>query len=134
MSQIEKLKSSLAHIENEDITKLKEIIKSIKSDPNAIPFKNPLNLNDEGLKDYLIIVKTPMDLLTIEKKLARKQYEIIQNVFDDIQLVWDNCRLFNIEGSYIYNQADYMDTLSKEIFGKVYKFYYSGTKYFIYLF
>jgi hypothetical protein len=40
-----------------------------------------------------------MDMSTIKKKLNNSKYNTLQEVIDDIQLIWDNCRLYNIEGS-----------------------------------
>jgi Bromodomain len=47
--------------------------------------------NRPGLTDYPIIVKKPMDLGTIKKKIKKKEYSTIQEAADDVQLVWKNC-------------------------------------------
>ena len=46
-----------------------------------------------------MIVKTPMDLGTVRKKLMNNKYETVEAVFDDIQLIWDNCKTYNQVGS-----------------------------------
>lgn len=48
-----------------------------------------------GLTDYPQIVKNPMDLSTINKKLREDRYHTVEEVLDDIQLIWDNCKLYN---------------------------------------
>ncbi len=40
-----------------------------------------------------------MDLGTIKNNLNDNKYAFFQDVLSDIQLVWDNCKKFNIEGS-----------------------------------
>jgi hypothetical protein len=52
-----------------------------------------------GLLDYPSIVKNPMDLGTIQTKLSNGQYLYVEDMIDDIQLVWDNCKLYNSPGS-----------------------------------
>lgn len=36
-----------------------------------------------------------MDLSTINKKLREERYHIVEEVLDDIQLIWDNCKVYN---------------------------------------
>jgi Transcription factor involved in chromatin remodeling, contains bromodomain len=52
-----------------------------------------------NLIDYPILIKHPMDLGTIKKKLKTNKYKNITDFLDDIQLVWNNCKLYNQEGS-----------------------------------
>lgn len=51
-----------------------------------------------GLTDYPQLVKYPMDLSTINKKLREERYHIVEEVLDDIQLIWDNCKIYNEQG------------------------------------
>lgn len=43
-----------------------------------------------------------MDLNTISKKLREEKYRTVENVLDDIQLIFDNCKIYNIPGSVVY--------------------------------
>ncbi len=52
-----------------------------------------------GLTDYLNIIKYPMDLNTANKKLKEEKYSKIEDVLDDIQLIWDNCKTYNPDNS-----------------------------------
>ena len=62
-----------------------------------------------NLIDYPIIIKHPMDLSTIKKKLKSSKYKIINDFIDDIQLIWDNCKLYNQEGSVnLLNNSSYL--------------------------
>lgn len=42
-----------------------------------------------------------MDLATCKKKLASHQYKSAEECCDEIQLIWDNCKKYNAEGSVI---------------------------------
>lgn len=48
-----------------------------------------------GLSDYCFLIKHPMDLGTVSSKLKNNRYENVEEVFDDIQLIWDNCKTYN---------------------------------------
>jgi hypothetical protein len=54
-----------------------------------------------------------MDLGTIQTKLSNGEYLYVEDMIDDIQLIWDNCKTYNLPGSvtldlfkWIYNIAD----------------------------
>ena len=40
-----------------------------------------------------------MDLGTVKSKLSGSGYETIEDFLDDIQLIWDNCKVYNAQGS-----------------------------------
>ena len=64
--------------------------------------------------DYPTIVKRPMDFATIKKTLHKGgKYETFEDVFNEVQLIWDNCKTYNMAGSEIYKLAEYMEKLSK---------------------
>ena len=55
-----------------------------------------------------------MDFSTIKKALAKGgKYETYDDVFADVQLIWDNCKTYNMAGSEIYKLAEYMEKLAK---------------------
>ena len=55
-----------------------------------------------------------MDFSTIKKALHKGgKYETYEDVFADIQLIWDNCKTYNMAGSEIYKLAEYMEKLAK---------------------
>jgi len=99
---------------------LKLILKKVKSEPNAIGFLEPVDYKKYGLVDYLKIIKQPMDLKTIEYKLNNYEYNDEINFIYDLQLIWDNCKKYNMEGSLIFQQAEEMerkcDTYLREYF------------------
>lgn len=70
----------------------------------ANPFYEPVDWVALDLPTYPKIVKKPMDLSTIRKKLDEQQYPTAQKFFDDFKLMIRNCFLFNPGGTPV-NQA-----------------------------
>ena len=56
-----------------------------------------------------------MDLSTIKKQLKKSFYKKISEVVEDINLIWSNCKTYNIEGSDIYNSAVYMEDFTARL-------------------
>jgi hypothetical protein len=123
-------KSSLTQIEPNDIIILKNIINDISLQDEANPFLYPVDTN--LYQDYLRSINNhPMDISTIKKKLENNRYNIIQEVVDDFQLIWDNCRIYNREDSLIYAQAERMDKFCKETFNSYYHIQQNEKKNFV---
>ena len=61
--------------------------------PLAVLFREPV---DTGIyQDYLDVVKKPMDLKTIRKKLRKRRYSSVKEWQDDVNLIWKNCQAYN---------------------------------------
>ena len=54
-----------------------------------------------------------MDLLTVKEKLMAGRYATYEEVFGDLQLIWDNCKLYNMAGSEIYKICERMEKTAK---------------------
>lgn len=63
------------------------------------PFLTPVDPVALNIPNYNEIVKNPMDLGTIQTKLANNQYENADQFEHDVRLVFTNCYLFNPEGT-----------------------------------
>ena len=70
-----------------------------------------------GLPDYFDIVKNPIDLGTIKKKLDQGVYRDSNAFVDDVNLCFDNAILYNPVGSLVHNFAQKL----KKQFAKLYK-------------
>ncbi|KAI6121433.1 hypothetical protein F5141DRAFT_1211118 [Pisolithus sp. B1] len=75
-------------------------------------FLNPVN--GEEVVDYYDVIKRPMDLSTMEHKLNTNQYSNMKTFIDDTQLIFDNCRLYNPEGSVYVKHAAKLERFMKE--------------------
>ncbi len=71
------------------------LLETVCSDPNAQPFLEPVDWQELELLDYPKIVKTPMDLSTVRAKLLSGEYATLEEFIAQIQLIWDNCKLYN---------------------------------------
>lgn len=69
-------------------------------------FREPVDWKGLGLTDYLQIVKDPRDLGSIKKKIEEQGYEKVEDIANDIRLVWSNCMLYNRDGSEYYHLAN----------------------------
>ena len=65
----------------------------------------PVDPVELGLPDYFDIIKKPMDLGTIHKKLDAGNYHDIDNFQADTNLTFDNAMTYNEEGSVVYDMA-----------------------------
>ncbi|RLV90835.1 Bromodomain-containing factor 1 [Spathaspora sp. JA1] len=63
------------------------------------PFLSPVDTVSLNIPNYTEIVKEPMDLGTIQTKLANNQYENGDEFEHDVRLVFKNCYIFNPEGT-----------------------------------
>eukprot|EP01119_Soliformovum_irregulare_P024782 TRINITY_DN897_c0_g1_i1.p1 TRINITY_DN897_c0_g1~~TRINITY_DN897_c0_g1_i1.p1 ORF type:complete len:672 (-),score=180.13 TRINITY_DN897_c0_g1_i1:112-2127(-) len=71
----------------------------------SLPFRSPVDPIAQRVPDYLNIVETPMDLLTIREKLKSNQYEKQEDCIEDIRLIFSNCLLYNKSTSEISKMA-----------------------------
>ena len=69
---------------------------------DCAPFLEPVDWRGLELYDYPTIIKKPMDLGTIQRKLERNQYPSAAYCVADIRRVWSNCMTYNTEGSDFY--------------------------------
>ncbi|KAE9599371.1 putative chromatin remodeler Bromodomain family [Lupinus albus] len=78
------------------------IIRKIMKMDAAEPFNVPVNPEALGIPDYFNIIDTPMDFGTICRRLENNEkYMNSEDVFKDVQYIWDNCYKYNNKGDYI---------------------------------
>ena len=81
---------------NPDAPLWRDVLKSIKAKPKlAFYFAKPVDHVALNIPLYPTIVKTPMDLQTIERKLAANEYAELDDFAKDVRLVFSNAMLFN---------------------------------------
>jgi histone acetyltransferase len=79
------------------------------------PFREPVDYEAFGLLDYPNIIKRMMDLGTIRRNLKSDTYKYLESAFEDIQLVWDNCKLYNVEDSMIHKTAVKLEKITESL-------------------
>lgn len=90
-------------------------LRSVLSHKWAWPFKEPVDAEKLGLKDYHTIITHPMDLGTIKTRLEAGYYHHPDNLAADIRLVFTNARTFNPPASDVHIMAA---TLAEAFEGK----------------
>ncbi|KAK4438359.1 Bromodomain-containing protein 4B [Sesamum alatum] len=79
-----------------------EVIRKIMKMDAAEPFNVPVNPVALGIPDYFDVIDTPMDFGTICSNLEKGvKYKNSEDVFKDVQYIWDNCYKYNNKGDYI---------------------------------
>lgn len=81
--------------------KLTLILNYLIDNPEAAEFLHPVEWESLGLSDYLSVVKHPMHLLKVQEKLKNREYKLVEEVLDHIELIWDNCKEYNPSGVMI---------------------------------
>lgn len=84
------------------------VLKAVWKHPNAWPFHAPVNAVQLHIPDYHDVIKTPMDLGTIEKRLQNHFYNDVSECIYDFTTIFVNC--------YVYNEAgDAVVKIAKEL-------------------
>ncbi|XP_036974205.1 bromodomain-containing protein 3-like isoform X1 [Acanthopagrus latus] len=83
---------------NEQLKFCNDILKEMLSKKHvayAWPFYKPVDAVALQLHDYHDIIKYPMDLSTVKKKMDRGEYQDAQGFAADIRLIFSNCYKYN---------------------------------------
>lgn len=72
---------------------MRQILSELGNHASAWPFQNPVSADD--VPDYYEVIKSPMDLATLETNLENNKYATLDQFLADTQLIFDNCRFYN---------------------------------------
>ncbi|KAI8323666.1 Bromodomain-containing protein [Martensiomyces pterosporus] len=89
----------------DELAVCRRVLLRLQAQPSSLEFMAPVDPVKQGVPTYFDVVKHPMDLGTIRKKLDRGKYHRAMEFRDDVQLVLSNCFLFNTPGTYVYTQG-----------------------------
>jgi len=84
--------------------------------PDAEPFREPVDWRRDRLWDYPRIVTTPMDLGTCLRKLEEDHYSSGPDLRADLDLIFDNAVLYNGQGSWIWTYVVSMRKAVNDMF------------------
>ncbi|CAG9329242.1 unnamed protein product [Blepharisma stoltei] len=96
-------------LSREDISRALGLVRYLEEQPESLNFSVPVDYILLQLHDYPYIIKQPMDLSTVKKKIKTSQYANFEDMLCDLILIWDNCRTYNMVESPIVQQADAME-------------------------
>lgn len=91
----------------------KTIMKFLWKHQFSWPFQQPVDAGKLNLPDYHKIIKKPMDLGTIKKRLENNYYWKVQEAIDDFQTMFDNCYVYNKPGEDVVLMAQSLEKLFK---------------------
>ncbi|KAL3871462.1 hypothetical protein ACJMK2_039458 [Sinanodonta woodiana] len=94
----------------------KVVMKAVWRHQFAWPFHQPVDADKLGLPDYYTIIKHPMDLGTIKKRLETNYYQTAKECIQDFNQMFTNCYIYNKPGEDIVLMAQ---TLEKLFLNKV---------------
>ncbi|CAH2037396.1 unnamed protein product, partial [Iphiclides podalirius] len=84
----------------------------LKIMPEAWPFVKPVN--KKQVKDYYSVIKKPIDMETMGKKIQAHKYHSREDFLKDVQLLVDNCRAYNGVNSQFTRQAETILKVTRE--------------------
>ncbi|PTU21742.1 hypothetical protein P175DRAFT_0198168 [Aspergillus ochraceoroseus IBT 24754] len=112
MSEVRKNRSKWASEDKIGQEELYEAAEKVLSELKAMTEHSTAFLtrvNKRDAPDYYAIIKHPMDLGTMTKKLKALQYKSKQEFVDDINLIWANCFKYNTtQDHFLRKHAIYM--------------------------
>ena len=85
-------------------------------EPESGPFKFPVDPTALGIPDYFDIIKTPMDMTTIKKKLDEGTYTEPWEFVDDVWLMFENAWVYNRKQSRVYKYCSKVCTYLPKYF------------------
>ncbi|XP_031133380.1 bromodomain-containing protein 3-like isoform X2 [Sander lucioperca] len=85
----------------------------------AWPFYKPVDVDALGLHDYRDIIKYPMDLGTVKKKLNGGEYQDAQAFAADVRLVFSNCYKYNPPNHFVVTGARKLQGVFETRFAKM---------------
>ncbi|TFJ88324.1 hypothetical protein NSK_000673 [Nannochloropsis salina CCMP1776] len=101
------------------LSKMYQLVQWLSNQKDVDAFLEPVDWKTLGLTDYPLVISIPMDLGTIKGRLESGHYTKHAQVAEDVRLVWNNCKTYNQEGSYLYKIADKLAGKFEEKYSKI---------------
>ncbi|XP_032103770.1 bromodomain testis-specific protein isoform X3 [Sapajus apella] len=89
----------------------KVILKDLWKHDFSWPFQRPVDAVKLKLPDYYTIIKNPMDLNTIKKRLENKYYVKASECIEDFNTMFSNCYLYNKPGDDVVLMGQALEEL-----------------------
>jgi len=96
-------------------SELMSIVRKVEDQQFAWPFREPVDTNE--VHDYLDVIKEPIDLLTIDKRIRKgDHYKSRKMLYTDLSLMVNNCKLYNDEASTYVQCAVNLEKFLRALF------------------
>ncbi|VVC42045.1 Hypothetical protein CINCED_3A017924 [Cinara cedri] len=100
---------------------LKTVMKAVMKHHHAWPFHQPVDASKLNLPDYHKVIKTPMDLGTIKKRLENNYYWCADECIQDFNTMFSNCYTYNKPGEDVVVMAQTLEKLFLAKMGQMVK-------------
>uniref|UniRef100_A0A3B3SZH4 Bromo domain-containing protein n=1 Tax=Paramormyrops kingsleyae TaxID=1676925 RepID=A0A3B3SZH4_9TELE len=90
---------------------LKTVLKSLWKHQFSWPFQQPVDADKLNLPDYYKIIKCPMDMGTIKRRLENSYYLNAQECIQDFNTMFTNCYIYNKPGDDIVLMAEALEKM-----------------------
>ncbi|KAK9704941.1 hypothetical protein RND81_07G021600 [Saponaria officinalis] len=88
---------------------MRSLLKTMHDHPDAWPFKEPVDARD--VPDYYDIIKNPIDLKTMSKRVETEMYYVTFEMFvADVRRMFDNARTYNSPETIYYKCATRLES------------------------
>lgn len=94
---------------------LKILNRNIWKHQYAWPFLTPVDTVKLNLPDYFKIIKRPMDLGTIKKRLENFWYFSSAECVEDVRLLFNNCYTYNKDGDVVFMAKTVEDLFNNKL-------------------
>ena len=115
-------------IGEDEIKIIEKVFEIMEKDPLAFDFLEPVDYIALNILDYPKIITHPMDLGTVKKNLLEHKYSNFKEFMEDINLIWNNCRTYNLPGSEIVKMANHCEKMFNKHLDKTFKNYNKRSK------
>ncbi|KAJ7150184.1 hypothetical protein C8R46DRAFT_1008308 [Mycena filopes] len=102
-----------------DEKKCKQLLSVLMKLPESGIFLRPVDPQLDGCPTYFDEIAHPMDFGTISSNLAAHNYDTMEDIRKDIELVFSNCKTFNPPATYPWDCADAVDKVFKKEWPKI---------------
>ena len=86
-------------------TKCLEILDKLISWPICSPFIELVDPERDGAPGYFDVIKHPMALNEVKKKLNGNEYNTLKDWETDVNLIWENARVYNGDDTLFAHMA-----------------------------
>lgn len=90
---------------------LKTVMKAVWKHQFSWPFQQPVDAKKLNLPDYHKIIKQPMDLGTVKKRLENNYYWTSKEAIQDFNIMFSNCYVYNKPGEDVVVMAQTLEKL-----------------------
>ena len=117
--QVEMKKSPPGTLIREQLKYCSSLLRSIRKHKDVGPFLLPVDPIALGIPDYFTVIKQPMDISTIAKKLEKCEYESPEAFIDDFRLMIANCFAYNAPETTVYKMGQSIEKQFNNLLSKM---------------